>query len=218
MNLHRSDKTPDWDKIPENEYNVWQKIAKKTNGILTPGNMVTLTGAALVISGASDLRNNKDGRGFTKLAIGRAADTLDGFLADKTSTKSPLGESLDAFVDSAETITFLPLMIKKDYLPLRTGIIYGIHKAINAGATAIAKRDGLELHTSWAGKRAEASRNFTVCFYGLSKLIENTKIDNKPLQKTLRFGAKSMEYTSIALGSLASAQYVLDVINQKNID
>ncbi len=215
MNLHRSGKIPDWENIPSDQRNNWQKLAAKTNGFITPGNIITMSGAALVLSGAKDIKNNKERKGFAKLVIGRIADLADGLVADKTGTKSSKGESLDAFVDSAEMIAFLPLIVRKGYLPLRTGIIYGIHKAINAGATAVAKKGNLELHTSWAGKRSEAARNMTICLYGLSKIVNDTRKEQSPLSNALEIGAKVSEYTSIALGTIASAQYVIDVVNQK---
>jgi phosphatidylglycerophosphate synthase len=215
MNLHRSDKLPDWEKVDPEKHNSWQKIAKKTNGLITPGNLVTVAGAAFVVSGAKDINDKKDKKGLAKLTIGRIADLADGYVADKTGTKSSKGEALDAFVDSAEMIAFLPLMVKKEYLPLRTGIIYGLHKAINAGATAIAKRDDLELHTSWAGKRAEAARNTTIGLYGLAKMVEDSQKEYKVISKVLDVGAKASEITSIALGTIASAQYILDITKQK---
>ncbi|MDB5186790.1 MAG: hypothetical protein JWM07_262 [Candidatus Saccharibacteria bacterium] len=103
MNLHRSNNKPDWSGIRPDEYNYWQMVAVKTNGILTPGNIATMVGLGLVMIGLYMIINQQYWVGMVLIIVGRLFDLVDGWLADVTQTKSPLGELLDAAIDKVET-------------------------------------------------------------------------------------------------------------------
>jgi hypothetical protein len=63
MGLHRADKIPDWERVPETYHNSWQRIAKRTRGIITPGNIVSLAGGVLVGAGLKDIQTGRKTRG-----------------------------------------------------------------------------------------------------------------------------------------------------------
>ncbi len=210
MDLHHSSKTPDWEQIPAEQHNVWQKVANSSNGIVTPGNIITIAGAGLVFSGMNDIKQNRKFNAFSKIAIGRIADLADGYIANKTGTKSSKGEALDAAVDSVELALAIPMLVRREYLPMRTGLIYGIHKAVNGYASAKAKKNGYELHSSWSGKRAEAFRWGTIAFYALAKLSED-KFNNDSISKIFKKSAVAGEIISASLGTIASIGYLNDI-------
>ena len=92
MNLHRVEGVADWAKPNLPKLSKIQKIASKTNGTITPGNILSVTGGLFVVSGLVDIyRGDEMKRGIRKVGIGRAIDIIDGIVADKTGTKSPLG-------------------------------------------------------------------------------------------------------------------------------
>ncbi len=215
MDLHHSSKIPDWEQITAEQHNAWQKVANSSNGIVTPGNLVTIAGAGLVLSGMNDIKRNRKFSAFSKIMVGRIADMADGYVANKTGTKSSKGEALDAAVDSVELALAIPMLVKRQYLPMRTGLIYGIHKSINAYATAKAKNNGYELHSSWSGKRAEAFRWGTIALYSLTKLSEN-KFNNDTVSKIFKKSAVAAEILSVSLGTIASIGYLSDINSQEN--
>src|SRR5260370_1427998 len=98
MNLHHADK-PDWEKQPPDSWNVWQRLAARTQGVITPANFVSLAGVAMVITGLVLITVNSVLLGTLLVIIGRMADILDGIVAEMTHTKSPLGELIDATID-----------------------------------------------------------------------------------------------------------------------
>lgn len=213
MNLHRSEKYPDWELTLPNQLNSWQKIAKKTNGYITPGNLVTATGAVLFLSGLRDAKKDKPYRAFAKIGLSRVADLLDGYVADKTKTKSSKGEAFDAITDSVETALILPFLVKNDYLPLRTAASFAIAKTINAATSGYAKKNNLEIHSSGIGKKAEAARWITVAMFAGQRIIENNTKFNAP--KALNSSAILTETIASGLGALASVGYLRDINSSK---
>ena len=51
-NMHRTGKLADWELIDSTKWNNFQKVADRTNGIITPANLISLAGLALTIQGA----------------------------------------------------------------------------------------------------------------------------------------------------------------------
>jgi phosphatidylglycerophosphate synthase len=104
MQLHRTTGKADWLAIPPQSHTVWQRLAARTHGIVTPSNAVTIAGFALVLIGLQEIWNQHYLSGTVLLATGRICDIVDGWLAELTRTKSPLGELLDAGIDKILTI------------------------------------------------------------------------------------------------------------------
>lgn len=104
MQLHRTTGKADWLAIPPQNHSAWQRLAARTNGVVTPSNAVTIAGLALVLIGLHQIVNQHYLAGTVLMAIGRICDILDGWLAERTRTKSPLGELLDAGIDKVLTI------------------------------------------------------------------------------------------------------------------
>lgn len=104
MNLHRTTGASDWQAVSVSERNLWQRIAARTHGIVTPGNIVTVIGLGLVIVGLGALLQAHYIMGTILVVVGRLFDLLDGWLAHATATKSPLGEIFDAAADKVGTI------------------------------------------------------------------------------------------------------------------
>jgi cardiolipin synthase (CMP-forming) len=104
MNLHRTGKKPDWEKVPPAERSTYQRIAAQTGGLLTPPNVITAIGLVIVLYGLYALLTEFYWTGLICLAIGRLLDIVDGWVAEATGTKSPFGELLDATVDKIGTL------------------------------------------------------------------------------------------------------------------
>lgn len=103
MNLHRIEGKPEWAGLKKEHMNVWQRVAAGSGGILTIGNYFSLLGLLSVPFGLSLILGERYIAGVIVLLLGRLCDLLDGFLADKTGTKSPLGEKVDAVFDKLST-------------------------------------------------------------------------------------------------------------------
>ncbi len=104
MNLHRTNGKPDWELIDVSKRTAIQRLAFATHGIITPPNIITFIGFAVVIYGLMALLQQHFWTGLIALAVGRLLDVVDGFVAERTGTKSPLGELLDATIDKIGTI------------------------------------------------------------------------------------------------------------------
>jgi phosphatidylglycerophosphate synthase len=107
MDLHQTSGRPDWEIISPEDRNFWQNKAATTKGIITPANAATIIGFGLVLYGLLHIGWHHYWLGLSIIAIGRLFDVLDGWLAQKTGTKSHLGESLDAIADKLGTFATL---------------------------------------------------------------------------------------------------------------
>lgn len=109
MNLHRTSAKPDWETVSPQDRTPLQRLAAKTYGIITPPNIISLIGLGIVIYGLIALIQQQFLIGLIALVVGRLLDIVDGWVADTTGTKSPLGELLDATID--KIVTFLTLIV-----------------------------------------------------------------------------------------------------------
>jgi phosphatidylglycerophosphate synthase len=109
MNLHRTAALPDWESIPPAKRTLVQQLAAKTGGIVTPPNLISLIGFIIVLYGLVSLLQQEFLAGLIALLAGRLLDIVDGWVADMTGTKSPLGELIDAAIDKIGT--FLTLIV-----------------------------------------------------------------------------------------------------------
>jgi phosphatidylglycerophosphate synthase len=155
MNLHRA-LAHEWTNTPAANRNIWQKIAARTVGILTPGNVVSVIGAALVFVGLYYIIDRQFTTGILFVIIGRLADLLDGYVAHVTGTKSPVGEAVDATIDKLEAFIFITVLLLGDFLP---GLVFAVllaHTAFGVGIFWLAQRRGGRVHPSQSGKLATA--------------------------------------------------------------
>lgn len=204
MNLHRTEGKSDWEKVPENERNVWQRVAAKTNGIVTPGNAVTAAGAGLVLSGVHDINRGRTHRGIVKVALGRLFDIGDGFVAEKTKTKSRTGAFFDAFVDKLEVGVALPVLAKKDIIPRRAVKTIVIQNAANVVFTGIAKARGRDIDSSLAGKYTTTAQWTEITLGGITNILKDGQNNHEVTLQRLNLAS---EVVATGLGLLATAGY-----------
>lgn len=156
MQLHHTSGKPDWFTVKKSDYNVWQKLARSTNGIVTPGNITTVLGFGLVIVGLLQISFHHYWLGIVTVSIGRMFDLLDGWLAEKTQTKSPLGESFDAIADKLGTLFTLVVLVFTHIVPIGTVVLVAAPQLILPFFTLIAHSRHKSIHPSRAGKLSMA--------------------------------------------------------------
>ncbi len=111
MQLHTPHTYPDWKTDPK-ALSFWQRIALQTNGILTPGNILSIIGVVLVGWGAWLLGANEHWLlGIAFVVSGRFFDVLDGYVAEITHTKSRLGGAVDVICDKLAMIAIIAAAI-----------------------------------------------------------------------------------------------------------
>ncbi len=157
MNLHRIEGEPEWSGVKPKDRNSWQKLAAATKGFVTPGNFFSVLGLLSVPIGLWLIIDGKHYlAGAIVLAAGRLCDLLDGWAADKTGTKSPLGEKIDASFDKISTgLVLLGLWLGTDFPLLFVVLLLVPHLLITPLALA-AYRHGKSFHPSLPGKLSMA--------------------------------------------------------------
>jgi phosphatidylglycerophosphate synthase len=170
MKLHRAVRS-DWSDIAPQERTIFQRWAACSWGIITPGNLTTLIGAALVVGGLYELSQGRLISGTAMIIVGRLADILDGMVADYTKTKSPVGEAVDASIDKVLLILALYVFLSKHLLPLPVGIVMAAHAVYSTAVTSVASRAQVRLHPSRAGKLGALFEWVCVGLYLLADIL-----------------------------------------------
>mgnify|MGYP001214635321 CR=1 FL=1 len=146
----------DWDGLADNELNKFQKLAKKSKGILTAANAVTIASTVVVLNGLSDYINGQKMQGIFKIFTGRLGDVGDGIIAEATGTKGRFGRSLDPSMDFVQLGVALPMLVQGDVMPLIPAVAIATPKAIDATATMTSVVRGHEMNPTSEGKRSIA--------------------------------------------------------------
>lgn len=156
MDLHRVTGKADWQKVTATKHNAWQRTAAATNGVVTPGNALTLLGFGLVLAGLFAINGENYRLGASLLATGRLLDIADGLAADHTGTKSPLGESLDAGFDKLGTVLAAGVFIYVAVAPRWLLLALIVPHVIMTLIFLIAQRRSVRIHPSRVGKLSMA--------------------------------------------------------------
>ena len=207
MNLHRTDNIPQWERTPESMQNIWQRVAKKTHGVITPANVVSLAGLALTVSGLQDFKRGDKKKAITKVISGRICDIADGYVAERTKTKSPLGEAVDATVDKISMAHGLYVMSKTHTLPPLASASFLSQNVINTAATALSKKRGIELHPSAEGKITTLLQWAAIGGYAIAS-TEKYSAD----QSMVKIGSDVLASTAAAIGAVVNIQYVTQAV------
>lgn len=214
MNLHRADRVGQWESIPENKHNHWQKIAAKTDGKITPANAVSVAGGSLVLAGLHDIYKGKTRKGLVKVGIGRMADLADGTVAEKTGTKSPVGEAVDAGVDKALMAATVPVLMKREVLPpIAAGAIFA-QNAASASVSVLAKRSGESLHPSKEGKLATFGQWTAIGLYSMASAARQMEA-NKKIERSLEVAGHLTLAAATFLGTKAVIGYAQEALSSE---
>lgn len=186
MNLHRSGKRSDWKRLSPRRWNSWQRLASWSSGVLTPGNMFTLLGLIAVLAGLYLVTQRLYLAGLILIIGGRLCDVLDGWLADRTHTKSPLGEAFDAVADKLETAMVVVVLVLSGIAPTWVAFVLLVPQTLTALLTFIMLRSGQVLHPIRAGKLAMAF--VWVVLTGFI-LLQVVPVDLRTLFRTIAYGS-----------------------------
>lgn len=204
MKLHRSDSQPDWEKITQNERNIWQRIAAVTFGIATLANVATFIGIVLVIVGLLEIVDQNYWWGCVLIIVGRLFDLLDGWLAEATRTKSPLGELLDASIDKLGTVLTVVAFYVAALAPWWVLTALLLPHIVIIFISLNARRNGIILHPSKTGKLSMAA--VWAALFGLV-LIE---VLDLPLWNIGTVAVYSTAIVSVILGAAAATGYLFN--------
>lgn len=204
MNLHRTEKVPDWELIDPAARNHWQIIAAETNGFDTPGNRETLKGLVASLAGIWFLSKDKLSLAVGLLTYGRLQDIRDGAKAEATGTKSPLGEAFDATSDKIVMAAALPVLARKNILSKTEITGLSAQHGFASLATIYAKANARDIHPSKAGKLSTFGQWASLGLIGAGRLISNRNQNlSEGLDEAGHIGLK----ISLGLGAAATAGY-----------
>ena len=205
MMLHRAGLTGQWEAIPPQERNAYQRAAARSGGRVTPANAVSILSTGLVMHSLADITRGRFLKGTIKLGAGRVGDLLDGAVAERTGTKGPVGEAIDALLDKVAIGAALPVLTVCEVTPPpAAGLIMGLNIA-NARVAGEAKLNHKRLHPSEDGKKATFGYWAGICLYGLAAEARQRKADT--IAYGLEFAAGAGTAAAAILGVKAYGDY-----------
>lgn len=200
MKLHTPSEKADWQLIKSTDWNIWQKLADKSGGLLTPGNFISIAGIALVIIGLINISFSNFVSGSIIIAIGRAFDVLDGYIADLTKTKSPIGEAIDTTIDKLAVLMALIAITLSAVLPNLVIVIMFVISLWISSVALLARHRQVNIHPGKIGKIATASIWISIILFLLSN--EETQIHG-----LINFFAYVFFAIFISLGFITAYRY-----------
>lgn len=174
LNIHRS-KAADWDNTKGEERNIWQKLAFRSYGTLTPANFVSIIGGVLAIYGLILIMNEETISGLLLVAIGRVADLLDGLIAEYTKTKSPLGELVDAIADKLVIAFAVIVFAALALVPWPIVALIALQNILSGLAVIVGRLRKIKIHPSKYGKYSTALAWVTLIFYPFGVWIKDNE-------------------------------------------
>ncbi|MDQ5885775.1 MAG: archaetidylinositol phosphate synthase [Patescibacteria group bacterium] len=213
MELHRASKIPDWAKVPSDKRNIFQIVAEKTRGIVTPGNAVSVAGLVLTHNGLVDIKRGRTILGTSKVVVGRAMDIADGYVADKTGTKSSIGEKFDATIDKLLMADALLALHQKEIVPTMPALLIGAQNIVNTVATGIATVRNNEIHSSREGKITTVMQWAAIGGYCLDAI--NNHDQSLEQASVLRHATDAVTIASTALGVFVNVDYSQTALQQQ---
>jgi len=152
MKLHRADRQPDWELVSSEQRSNLQRVAAQTSGAVTPGNVLSFVGLILVFVGLVAVDDNHLWHGLIIIGVGRLFDIVDGFAAEKTGTKSPVGEGVDAAFDKIAALASLIIFAVKHIIPWPFALIIGLENLFTSICALVAKHHDKPIHPVASGK------------------------------------------------------------------
>jgi cardiolipin synthase len=204
MQLHRAKSQPEWASVAVAQQNQWQRLAAQTNGYLTPGNVITVLGLALCLAGLLLLLQPNYWAALVLVGVGRGFDLLDGWLAEATGTKSPLGEMMDATVDKIIGVAALFIFWIAAIAPGWVLLVLFLPQMVISVIATRAYYQQARLHPARLGKSSMALA--WVCLLGFC-LAKATTSDSAVIHGVLYAAA----IVSGILGCLVIKDYLRDI-------
>jgi len=201
MKLHRAATKPDWELVRPAGRNRWQQLAARTGGVVTPGNLASTLGICLVGAGLVYIGFERLWAGLALLAAGRLCDLLDGTAAERTGTKSPLGEAVDASLDKIAALAALVVFTAAGVLPWPFALAIGLQNLPTSALAVAAKSRKHIIHPVAAGKVGGAVEWVALLGFVLGHA------PHASFAHDFIMGAYGLAVVSIILGIAAAAWY-----------
>ncbi|MGB4758928.1 MAG: hypothetical protein WBP26_02630 [Candidatus Saccharimonadales bacterium] len=145
------------------------------------------------------------------MGYSRYKDLQDGKKADESDTKSPLGETLDAFVDNTLVAVGTPVFMKRGVLTTTEGLAMGgivAAKFVGSGTAKMRKR---EMHASRAAKYGQFCQGLGVGSRLVWKTLDSLNIPARPVKKA----SDTVLWAGIALSAISSVGYLASAFRRK---
>lgn len=185
--------------------NVFQRVYDATNTVVTIPNALDVLAFPGAIYG---IRNIETARGASAVLLSYGIDAIDGKIARKLGTASPLGEKIDAVGDKVKLGYGIYRLWKHDQADKPLLATVAIQNTINSVITIADRALNTEpvLHSSQIGKKSFMLQEIGVGLNIAGRVI--TKNGNEQAGEKLRIAGNIVGFGAVALGTIATRGYL----------
>ena len=152
LNLHHAGQKPDWEYVQPDKRGRWQRLAARTNGIVTPANFISAAGLFITLLGLLAVLYGQILSGAAAVILGRLFDTVDGAIAALSGTKSPAGQMVDASFDKVCALAALGVFVATGILPAWVAVLIALQSLSNIVLALVARQRSRTIRPSRFGK------------------------------------------------------------------
>jgi len=195
----------EWNLIPEEDWNIHQRVAERTGGWLTAANAVSVIGAIATAKGLYHASQGEYGKAVAYGATGRVLDLVDGEVAERLGTRGKIGALVDAGLDKALTAGAMLTLARQKVISARFAAITLAQQTEIVIHNAAIEKAGANPNPSNDGKHSM----FGIWLSAGLRIGQTLSEANYP--KTASWFnrlASSAEITTAALGERAISGYV----------
>ncbi len=204
--MHQTNEVPDWATVDPADRNIWQQMAADTQGLVTPGNAFSIAGFGLVITGLWLVADRSLWEGTLLVSFGRMADVIDGMVAERTGTKSPLGRLLDADFDKIGALLALLVFTLVHVLPVWVAVAIATQNVANIFISVRGLWRRAVINPSLPGKVSMAGYWIAIVGFVATRLLLHSRYAVfHAVTSTIAYG---LVIISLTLGVAASAGYL----------
>jgi len=209
MKLHYAGSNADWDAIAPADRTFLQRLAAYSHGVLTLGNGISAIGLSLVVFGLFIMSSGDLWWGLGYLFVGRLADILDGTIAERTGTKGPVGEVVDASFDKIAAVVVLVCFVYHGWLPVVPLVCVALQVLASSVLAFAARVRRVELHVSAKGKIAAIFTWAVLLLFAAASASDH--MGHRGAYVVLTVIGYVLALIYIFLGSIAIAEYFRQV-------
>jgi phosphatidylglycerophosphate synthase len=196
----------EWKNVAKEDQKFFQRIADRTYGIATPGNVVTTLGAVATLKGINHYRRGEYVKATAWTFLGRfVGDVGDGAAAAVTETRGAPGALYDATTDKVLAVVFVAAAVEKGDMSIPEAVTHALQQARSARENTRLKLAGGEPNPSKFGKWGQAMLWLEAG--GIMSGHAAEELGFKEVANSLHASSEGAMYGAIILNERAADEY-----------
>lgn len=205
-----------WLNKPKADWDVHERLANASGGLLTVANLASFSGAALTKVGVDEFVNGNFEDGIKHFLGGRGVDVVDGDISKLFGTISKTGAFVDAGLDGLTMLYVAKKLMDAGVIPREFGLALIAQQTSNIAFTGIGKVLGKEVDKGIHAKASYAAKCLTISTYCAAYMGKHYAYEPSMID---RYGDPSVELgaPAVAINLTRNAEQIHRIADQMAI-